>query len=468
MGHFASYTLHDIVYSCVGCVLFIPILLAPGYVLAWFTRVLDFRELTGPWRVLVSLPLSIAICPTATYWVGMSGSWRPVFLLYGICFLVWMSLLLGLAGHERLPQWLGGFRSVPRAGWFIPAIWFVVAIASLVNLQFDNRLYLSVSDYDHVTRAAITDAITRYGVRPFNPFYLLGGPATLRYHYFWFLLCSIDAQLGGGLVSSQQAIIASVVWCGWSLIALVPLYLRFFQRSAIDLRRCSLVAVALFTVTGLDLIPTMWRALTGFPTLPEMEWWNEQVTSWFGSVLWVPHHVAALIAGLMGFLVTWNAGTRHRFAAIVLGGAAFATAAGSSIYVTLIFVVFLIVWIPIAWFRQGRITAVVQLAAGVIAILLRGALPHFSHGKRFGRILREVRCQAFQSYRPHGDAAHAPSGAASELLCGAWILWCGVVGGSTAASQAVTSSAERFCCGGNGWCQRFGLHIREIRRAFWQ
>jgi hypothetical protein len=128
--------------------------------------------------------------------------------------------------------------------------------------------------------------------------------------------------------------------------------------------------------------------------LAEMEWWNEQVTSWFGAVLWVPHHVAALVAGLMGFLLTWDAGFNasppRRVAGVLLAGAAFATAAGTSIYVTLIFVVFIVVWIPVTWLafcgagasacqverssKRWRQATTVLLAAGVIAILL--AMPY--------------------------------------------------------------------------------------------
>jgi hypothetical protein len=385
MGFPASYTLRDIASSVLGCLFFLPILLTPGYVAAWFTGIFGFRTLTPPWKVLISLPLSVALCPIATYWLGgpffeQAGSWRPVFAMYTGCFLIWLSFLAGLWGHENLPQWLRGFRWVSRSGWAIAAAWFAIAIGSLVDLQVNNRLYLSVSDYDHVTRAAITDAITRGGVHPANPLYFLGALSPLRYHYFWFLLCSLLTQMGttraGELVTSQQAIISSVVWCGWSLMALVPLYLRFFQEWTGDrLRRASLIAIALFAVTGLDIIPTLLYLAAGFPLFPEMEWWNEQVTSWFGALLWVPHHVAALVACLMGFLLTWNAALsgawRRRITGGLLAGAAFATAAGASIYVTFVFTIFLIVWTAVTllkgWLRH---TAVLVIAGAVSAVLV--------------------------------------------------------------------------------------------------
>ena len=388
-----NYTLADITGAMLGCLLFIPILLSPGYVAAWLTGVFGFRALTAPWRLLISLPLSVAICPIVTYFAGDvfadGNRWLPVYALYAACFLLWLVLLAGQWGHEPLPRWLARLWSVPRVWRIIPAVWLLVAIGSLVNVEFHNRLYLSFSDFDHTTRVAITDAIGRTGVRPSNPFYYLGSLAPLRYHYFWFLLCSLVTQMGGALVSSQQAIIASVVWCGWSLIALVPLYLRFLQeRSGAALRRCSLVAIGLFTITGLDIVPLA-VYFVGFHTVfPELEWWNEQVSSWFGSLLWVPHHVGALVAGLMGFLVLWDAGTtpslRRRIAGSALAGVAFATGTGTSIYVTLVFVIFLCAWGLVTLVRRWWTHAAALVMAGVVSILFVAPYVHSLGGTAAG------------------------------------------------------------------------------------
>jgi len=375
--------LADVSGSGLGCLLFIPILLSAGYVAAWLTGVFGFRTLTAPWRLLISLPLSVAIGPIVIFLAGGTG-WLPVYGFYAACFLIWLALLCGLGGHETLPRWLAGLWRVPRVWRIIPAVWLVVAIASLVNVEFHNRLYLSFSDFDHTTRAAFTDAISRTGARPLNPFYDLGSVAPLRYHYFWFLLCSLVTQMGGALlsstlVSSQQAIIASVVWCGWSLIALAPLYLRFLHEySGAALRRCSLVAVGLFTVTGLDLIPLAIYYVVFRDVFPQMEWWNEQVSSWYGSLIWVPHHVGALIAGLIGFLVLWDAGTttslRRRIAESSLAGIAFASGTGTSIYVTLVFVIFLCVWFLVTLARRWWNHTTALLMMGVVSILFVGRI----------------------------------------------------------------------------------------------
>lgn len=375
MNFIANFTLRDVVGTCLGLLLFVPVLLVPGYVIAWFTGVLDFRRITSPWKVLVSLPLSVAVCPIATYWIGFNGSWTPVLVLYGALFLLGISLLAGLWGHDAFLPWLRGFRSVPRAGWVIPAVWLVIAIASLTDLDFHNRLYLSITDIDHLTRAAITGAIARDGVRPPNPFYYLGSLSPLRYHYFWFILCGLVKLLSRSFVSSQQAIIASVVWCGWALIALVPLYLRFFQEmTGAALRRCSLVAICLFAVTGLDLLPNVLHIAIFHRIYPDMEWWNEQIASWVGSLLWVPHHVAALVTCLFGFLLLWNAARnatpRRYLAAGVLAGAAFASGTGTSIYVTLVFVFILIVWTTVTIVRRWWSHTIALVIAGLVSLVL--------------------------------------------------------------------------------------------------
>ena len=478
MSVLVNDTLRDLLGSALGCVLFVPLLLAPGYVAGWFCGVFRFRSLTAPWKLLLSLPLSVAICPIVTYWAGSGGWWLPVYILYGACFAVWLSLLAGFQGHDVLPRWLSGFRAVPRIGWAVPAMWFAIAIGSLVNVQYHNRLYLSFTDYDHQTRAAITDAITRGGVRPFNPFYFLGNFSRLRYHYFWFLPCSLVTQMGGPLVRSQQAIIASVVWCGWALIALVPLCLRFFfERTGAALRRRSIIGIGLFAVTGLDLIPTGIIFLRANRLFPDMEWWNEQVTSWFGAVLWVPHHVGGLVACMAGFLLAWDASHAEsrpqRAAGIVLAGAAFATAAGTSIYVTLVFAIFLVQWTSITLLKRWWNQTVVLVAAGAVSAAL--VMPYLLSltGPGSGRLICAIRRAAVLSpesgigrccaARPAAPG-HSAACAAAELLPGTGVLRRGCDRVSARAAKTTRAGAAKRTGGHyprSGL--RGGLHFSEIR-----
>ena len=62
--------------------------------------------------------------------------------------------------------------------------------------------------------------------------------------------------------------------------------------------------------------------------------WDEQVTSWFNSVMWVPHHVSALCAALVGFIALTARG-RATAARVLLAALAFASMVGQSAYVAM-------------------------------------------------------------------------------------------------------------------------------------
>src|SRR5262249_7785016 len=143
-------------------------------------------------------------------------------------------------------------------------------------------------------------------VPPANPYFYPGHFVPLRYHYFWLIPCALTELLGGSLVSARQANIGGTLWSGLGLIALVPLYLRFVHPAgAKDIYRRSLIGVSLLAVTGLDVIPNLFFDAFHFP-LPDPEWWNNQISAWATTLLWVPHNTAALIAGLAAVLILWN------------------------------------------------------------------------------------------------------------------------------------------------------------------
>jgi hypothetical protein len=85
-----------------------------------------------------------------------------------------------------------------------------------------------------------------------------------------------------------------------------------------------------------------------------MEWWDPvQITSWEDALIWVPHHVAALVACFTGFLVLWSVRRSVedlyptlglRIGAGIFAALAFAASAGLSVYVTFTFALFLLYW----------------------------------------------------------------------------------------------------------------------------
>jgi hypothetical protein len=349
------------------CSLFV---FAPGYVFGWITNAFGFRRLDLPWKAAVGISLSIALCPVLTYLVGRFSSMTVVWWMYGAIWLAFVGLLL--SSPRPAVRSLLNRRGLLFLG--IVLAWIVVGVLSLVDLQIGDRLYFSVVSFDYSLRTAFTGAISRTGLPPANPLFYPGHPVPLRYHYFWLILCSLTDQVGGQAVDPRQAIIGSTLWCGLGLLAIAFLYLRFFStRDPANLRRRMLIAAGLFTVTGLDLIPTL-LLLTRRLLSPEMEWWNEQITTWVGSVLWVPHHVAGLIAGLTGFLILWNvppvARTRDKLLPVLAAALAFATMVGSSIYVAFVCALFLGAWTVVTFLKKWYPETVLLAAAGALTVLL--------------------------------------------------------------------------------------------------
>jgi hypothetical protein len=291
------------------------------------------------------------------YWVGRVWTLNAVWGLEAIALLVFL-----IAGGPRV------ILRLPRAAFWIVLIWSIVALLALADIAIGNRLYLSTAIYDHYLRVAITDAITRTGIPPLNPQYFLKSGAPLRYHYFWFALCSLVDRLGLG---PRAALTASCVWAGLGLMSLVALFVHY--RNPALARSRTPVAIALLAVTGLDIIPVLLRLPRHID--PDMEWWNESVYSWIGAVTWAPHYIAALVAGFTGFLFLLHAAEvkrRSRYIHVTAAGFAFASCAGLNYYVALAFAASLAVWFVITLSRRWNLHSVVLLAAGLVALVLIG------------------------------------------------------------------------------------------------
>src|ERR1035437_3976774 len=373
-----NFTLLDLRAAALASALFSLFAFAPGYALGWCTNVLSFRQRLLSTRLLIAVVISVSVFPALSYWVGMLSVWA----IWAVTAASAVAVVILLVRELRV--------GIPRPArmhvrfLLVVAAWVLIAIGSLVDLQMQDRLYFSATASDHSVRAPITAAIGRTGVRPANPLFFPGAPVPLRYHHFWYILCSLVDQLGGKTVVPRQALIAGTVWPGIALIALIPLYLRFFDSKGSEaIHRRSLIGIGLLAVTGLDLIPTFLIEKFGHLILPDMDAWNEVVASWLPSLLWAPHHVVAVIACLTGFLLLWciehvpNARSH-----VVLAACAFALAAGCSIYVTLAFAAFLAVWTAMMLARRCHRDCVALLSAGGLAGIL--SLPYLlslvSHG----------------------------------------------------------------------------------------
>ena len=294
---------------------------------------------------------------------------------------IWAAALTATAarGVLALWDWCHGERRqgrIPPIAVVVAAAWAIIAIGSLIDIQLGDRLYFSPTIHDYSVRAPITAAISRDGVLPRSPLFFPGAAVPLRYHYFWYILCGAVQNIAGGVISPRHALIAGTVWCGFGLMAIIPLYLRFFYCKGSDaIRRRSTIGIALLAVTGLDLIPVLFLMKVGNHVQADLDWWNEEVASWFHSVLWVPHHVVAMIACLTGFLLLWRPERGPRITySIVIASFAFMTAIGCSVYVMLIFVIFLGLWTSGLFVAKRHREGLALSCAGIFTAVL--SLPH--------------------------------------------------------------------------------------------
>lgn len=360
-----NFMLGDIAGAAAAFAIFALFAFIPGYTLGWVLNLLDFRRRGALAQAALGVSLSIATCPVIAYLAGRFAPARAVWLVFAP-FWAGFVLLLGARWRRMIPRRY-------RLAKVLAAAWLALGAASMIDLQWGSRLYYSVISFDYTLRVAITSAITRAGIPPPNPYFFPGRPVALRYHYFWMILGSLAQRAAGGAISARLAVFGGTLWCGLGLIAVLALYLRFADpEGPVRLEYRVGLATALLGVTGLDLLPNLFLMRSGV-LLPEMEWWNDQVTSWVGTMLWVPHHLASLVACLTGFLLLWGAPARRRDAVVAaaVAGLCFATAVGCSVYVAFTFFVFLAVWGLITLIKKWRRdTALLALAGCSAAALL--------------------------------------------------------------------------------------------------
>ncbi len=359
-----NFTVVDTLGTLKASLALLPFMFAPGYVAGWALNLFEFRQRRPILRLILAVPLTIAVCPMLSYLLVRflePGLW----VFYIVMFAA--SVLLLAKEARRVQLW-----SISKHIWValgLMALWAVAAIGSMVDLQIGDKLYPPIVAYDHSVRTALTVAIARH-VPPNNPFFANAG-VPLRYHYLWLLFCSLPMKVFH--LSPRCVVFSGVVWCGLGLICMIALGLKFLGRVQTGIERKTLFAVGLLCVTGLDILPTLYIRFATHSWLSDMEWWNdEQITSWVASVLWVPHHVAALIACLVAFLLLRHQADLHRrwaTAPVIVAGMAFASAAGMSVYVTFTFVVAVALWLLALITRKDWLEVAMFVAAGAVALL---------------------------------------------------------------------------------------------------
>jgi hypothetical protein len=256
--------------------------------------------------------------------------------------------------------------------------WTFIALLSLVDIQIGNRLFFNITAYDYQTRVSVIDAITRTGVPPVNPSFFPGEPSKLTFlYYFWYVLCSLIDKLGGNIVTARTALISSIVWVGVSAMVTIAFYLRIRNSNRkTNHWRNAIMGIGLLAVSGLDIFGSTFyiifpKYLYGYFIDGDIEHWNEQITAWAGTAMWTPHHLASLLACVIGWMLVFyheDEPVHKKIFAASLAGLTFASAFGLSSWVTLIFVLFWLYWIISRLLRGERFTKIwIVFWPGIIA-----------------------------------------------------------------------------------------------------
>lgn len=394
---------------------FIPATVCTGYLAAWLTNLQGFRGRSVAERIFWSIPLSFAVSTILSVLIGRFISFAAITAFY---ILVAASSLLTVAGESfalrrARKHWVVGWKPLGGFGLLLAILWTLVAIVSLIDFQRGSNLYSTLFLWDHASRVNWTESILRTGFPPANSLYFYQRPAPMRNYYFWYVLCAAIAKLFH--LPARAVVTASCAWGGFALAAIIGLYLKHVLGVGARLRKQFLLAISLLAVTGLDICVNFFEIFVMHRPLPlDLEWWSrDEIFSWYGSMLWVPHHVTALVCCMFALLLavlSKSDGDHNRLVEIAYIGAALASAFGMSIFVPFGFFLLMIVWAIWQIAVEKRPRPVLQMAAGgflalILLVPYLSELMHNSSTNQSGAIVSIAAGEIMHKSSDHQNGA---------------------------------------------------------------
>ena len=279
---------------------------------------------------------------------------------------------LALGAVPSLLTAVRDFGRIPRGLLAFGGLWWLVVAISTVDVDWDGRLYQSLVIVDLVKHAAVVETIADFGLPLRDAFFARAQPA--GYYYYFYCLPAEIRWVAGGLIGARMAFVSVLLWAG---LALPSLIWRIGAEAGLirsgHERRFLLAAVFLCFIAGADLpFLVIEHAINGF-TLPQVELWGEEVRFALTSMIWVPHHITALIACWTGASLLCRLRPRLERAdifLIVAAGLSFASAFGMSLWITLTAVPVFAMWGVTRLWRGDRVQALSLILAGAVAAVV--------------------------------------------------------------------------------------------------
>lgn len=329
----------------------------------------------------VLLLLSGAAIAAVTDWLGVKELGRsyqwPAALLFAFAVLpVLLSLIARLVSFDAAvaAQVILALLGIPTVRKMdrppLAVVCGLLACAVVVGFEFSDfrsggKLYHATFALDMVKHAATVNSILSWGLPLTDPFASRAQHA--GYYYFFYTVAAIPVRLTLGVLDARSAVGALAVWDGAALLALAIL---LWQKCALGppaSKNVIALLLALLLCGNLDIIGNVPFALASHVWPIEIEWWNEQVLPWTFSLLWVPHHILALIAGMFGLLLISE---KRGSTSAIAGGIAFASCVGASVWVGFSIALTALFWLASLTIRRQRQLALTLIAAGCLAGVL--------------------------------------------------------------------------------------------------
>lgn len=367
------YFFADLRGLVAATILSVPLLVMAGFGVA---RLAARARLIGDdpfkfacWSLLLGPTLLPAVDALLLRYLG----WGSVFVLHAA---------LGAVGAR--PFW-DTLRRIPGRWWLVLlACWLIVAWSN-VDFDWNQRLHQPLTALDGVKHAAVVSALAQGGLPMSDPFFIRPGIA--GYYYYFYLGPALVHWVGGPLADSRAAFSAG----SYIILLAFPAMLMLVAEAAAlipENRRTRFFAVValLCFVSGLDVLPgLMTAAVSGF-TLPQLDWWSDEIRWVLTSTLWVPHHITAVLAVFAACLILVE-GRSSPILRAAIAGLAFATAFGASVWVALAATLVLALWwmfglnkpdSPRPWLLPLAGTIAVALLLPQLHDLLIGRAPGFA------------------------------------------------------------------------------------------
>ena len=361
-----------------------------GYLAGWFADLHGFRRRPLVERIFWSIPLSISVSTIGSVLIGRFLSLRIVAVFLAILMAAWLVVMIR--------EWLVARRSGSRVSiglqplglkcLLIMLVWAAVIIISLIDWQRDQRLWMSLTVYDHGARVNWAESILRTGIPPANPMYFYQHASDLRYYYFWLVDCASVVKIWG--LPMRAVLAASCVWAAIALAAITGLYLKHFLETGARLRRQFLVSISLFAIGGATICVFLWNMFVLHIPFPGDVFRDGQITDWISFFLFYPHHLVSMVCCMFAFLLAWSPvkGARQWAIKVFLIGAALASSFGLSVYVAFAFFLVVLAWSCWQVVTERKWCRITALAAGgaIACVLLLPYLWEISHSasKTFG------------------------------------------------------------------------------------